>query len=173
MGISPSAQFIWTYVTTAITLCCRTKQQGRDCLRFRELVFTWFYLNPGTVLSNDSTKDQTQQPWYVLPGNKHQKITCECGQYSLEPFCVAVSVLSCFAFSFIQSQYCTIYILLILHCFCVWCPTSGKCVNLTKCQWGILPCYCTKLTYNLFCCCCHCHDYDAKRNHDHDQQRMR
>lgn len=37
-------------------------------------------MNSGTVLCSESTKDQTQQPWYVLPGNKHQKITCECGQ---------------------------------------------------------------------------------------------
>lgn len=51
--------------------------------------------DPGTVLCNESTKDQTQQPWYVLSGNKHQKIICQCGQYSLIPFCVAVSMLYC------------------------------------------------------------------------------
>lgn len=73
----------------------------------------------------------------------------------LYPCCTVCRRMHSFTFSFVQSQ------------------LKMKCVHLTKCQWGISPCYCTKLTHNLFCCCCHCHDYNAKRNHDHDQQRMR
>lgn len=50
----------------------------------------------------------------------------------------------------------------------LWCPASGKCVDLPTCRWGTSPPRGTcELAHSPFCCCC-CHRHDDAPQWKHE-----
>lgn len=88
-----------------------------------------------------------------------QKVVIQNGQYSVDTvFIVSTSIYWCLRWALDAAFIAGFFhwwtrAFVNVTCLHVVCPTSGKSVQVSKCQWGIPPPRCAKLTRDSLCCC--------------------